>query len=212
MMAKRILLAAAAIALVVAALGIYERGRATEMRTVAVPMRIDAENIGGLDPWSLTEPVFWTANTTDGPEAYEKSLVPFTRAQRLFSAVTRYKAEVDNGGHGQFYGNSTGIVWQDALAGLEVLQLHDLAEILRESARRLGGDPPLDWEARNELLEQLRPDFSDLDLRLWDLEDQLNQAIVDYARSHPEEFYFDGVVQQPHAEPPVFYQHIFWTF
>lgn len=211
-MIKRVLAAAGIVLLLLAVVNVHERGRAAALKTTSVPMRIDAANVHSLDPWALTEPVFWTASIYDGPEAYEKSLAPFIRAQRLINAINWYQAEVNNGGHGQFYANSTGIVWRDALAGFELLGLDELAENLRESVRRLGGDPPLDRAARSELLERLQPDFADLDRRLWDGEQALDAAIRAYARSHPDEFYFDGVVQLPDSQQPGFMQRLFFTF
>ncbi len=79
---------------------------------------------------------------------YERSLAGFSGPQRLVFAIHWYRAEVNNGGHVQFYSNSTGIVWRDALAGFEAMGLSDYAAVVRDSARLLGGDPPLDREKR----------------------------------------------------------------
>ena len=43
-----------------------------------------------------------------------------------------YIAEVNNGGHDQFYFNSTGIVWKDALAGFGELGIDEAVEIIQE--------------------------------------------------------------------------------
>ena len=90
------------------------------------------------DPMAVIDPVWWRGNIYDGPEAYEGSLGSFTKAQRFVWAMLWYDAEVNNGGHDQFYGNSTGIVWRDALSGFEAIGAPEAAAILRESANRLG--------------------------------------------------------------------------
>lgn len=211
-----ILLAAATAMVLMAARGVTDVHGEAGTRRQPKHIRLDAARIATLEEvQELIEPVWWTANIYDGPEAYEESLAPFTRAQRLINAIEWYRAEVNNGGHYQFYFNSTGIVWRDALAGFEMLGLTDLAENLRESADLLGGDPPLDRHARVALLERLEPDFADITMRFWDLEDwhNVDAVILDYARAHPEEFVFDGVVHIPASQPTAGYGRlILWPF
>lgn|GEM_PF-777529 len=190
--------------------------RVAEVRREPKHIRIDEATVAAADDvMELIEPVWWTANIYDGLEAYEQSLTTFSRAQRLINAIEWYRSEVNNGGHAQFYGNSTGIVWRDALAGFEMLGLSDLAENLRESADLLGGAPPLDRRERTALLERLNPDFGEITGRFWELEDRANvdAVILDYARAHPEEFLFDGVVHVPRYEPTAMSrQMMIWLF
>jgi hypothetical protein len=106
--------------------------------------------------------------------------------------------EVDNGGHYQFYFNSTGIVWKDALAGFKELGIDEAVKILEESSSRLGGDPSLDRATRQAQLRSYRPDFNDLDTRLYKLEEtgDIAKAMMKYIRQHRNAFYFDGEVQK----------------
>ena len=46
---------------------------------------------------------------------------PFSLPQRYVFAIQWHIGEVNNGGHYQFYDNSTGIVWEDSLKGFEVI-------------------------------------------------------------------------------------------
>lgn len=169
------------------------------MNYESVHIRVDREVLLGNDAFKIIEPVWWTADIYHGPDAYEASLAPFSRAQRLLFAIQWYRAEVNNGGHDQFYSNSTGIVWRDALAGFELLNLDALAAVLRESAQRLGGEPSLDRSARTEAMAKLQPDFDDLDDQFYRLEQSmdLDAEVLKFARSHPEDFWFDGIVQKP---------------
>lgn len=171
------------------------RGSGTRLQPKHI--RIDAARIAAMD---------------DVMELIEPG--PFTRAQRLVNAIQWYRAEVNNGGHSQFYGNSTGIVWRDALAGFELLGLSKLADNLRESAERLGGDPPLDRQQREALLERLNPDFTEITERFWELERRtgVDAVVLQYARAHPEEFEFDGVLHMPTSEDAVFTQYMIWVF
>src|SRR5262249_31444746 len=120
------------------------------MRYVTVQVCVDESTIAAGDLWAVIEPVWWSANLYDGPDAYERSLRPFSRSQRLILAVRWYCSEVSNGGHDQFYRNSTGIVWKDALEAFRVLDAHDFVSILEQSAKRLGGAPSLDHHERSE--------------------------------------------------------------
>jgi hypothetical protein len=168
------------------------------MRYESVHLRVDPDVLRGDDAFAVIAPVWWTANIYRGPGEYEASLAAFTPSQRRLFAIWWYRAEVNNGGHDQFYGNSTGIVWRDTLAGFEHLGLAEFAAVLRESARRLGGAPPLDREAREGVLARVRPAFADLDARFYQLEQvvDLDAQMLAFARSHPEDFAFDGVVRQ----------------
>lgn len=209
-----IFLAAVLAAVLVTGRSMARMHRGTDLRWEPRHIRIDEARIAEIDSaMDLIEPLWWTVETTS-PEAYEASLAPFTRAQRLVYAIEMYRAEVDNGGHGQFYGNSSGIVWRDALAGFEWLGLTELAENLRASAELLGGDPPLDRWEREALLQRLKPDFSGITRRFWELDAQtdVDAVILQYARAHPEAFRFDGMVRVPASDNVVFRQYIFWFF
>ncbi len=164
-----------------------------------VRLCVDAEVIAGADLFSIIEPLWWTVDIY-GPFAdYEASLLRYSRGQRLLHAVRWYMIEVNNGGHDQFYFNSTGIVWKDALDGLIQIGAGGIADVLRESASRLGGEPPVDRRRRQELLEALKPNFEDLDEAFYTAQhsEDLDHLMLDYARRHPTEFFFSGTVTRP---------------
>ena len=113
-------------------------------RREKVHVVVNDDTIAAGDYWPVIEPVWWSADIYHGPGLYEQSLSPFTESQRFVFAVRWYFSEINNGGHRQFYSNSTGIVWQDALVGLEAIGISKAAQILQISADRLGGSPSLD--------------------------------------------------------------------
>jgi hypothetical protein len=167
--------------------------------TETVHIEIDASTIAGDDPMAVIDPVWWGATIYDGPAAYEKSLEPFSTPQRLVWAMLWYDAEGNNGGHDQFYANSTGIVWRDALQGFEAIGVPEAAAILRESARRLGGKPSLVREEREQQLDTFAPDFGDLDDRYYDLEKSVDvrAKMMEFIRSRPKDFLFSGEIERP---------------
>jgi Domain of unknown function (DUF4375) len=163
-----------------------------------VVVRIDAGTIAKGDPWAVIEPVWWSANIYDGPDEYERSLRRFSQSQRSMFALLWYRAEVNNGGHHQFYSNSTGIVWKDVLEALRALDACELLKILQESADRLGGSPSLDQDERIDQLNYFAPNFRDLDDRFYDCQDKedIVNRINEFVRSRPSDFYFDGKIRR----------------
>src|SRR5262245_27409852 len=99
-------------------------------RRETVHVQVDDTTIAKGNSQTVIHPVWWRANIYDGPVAYERSLEQFSRGQRHVFAIIWYLNEVNNGGHLQFYSNSTGIVWKDTLAGFEALGVLRAANIL----------------------------------------------------------------------------------
>lgn len=161
---------------------------------------------GKYDPQQLIDPLWWSVSIYDGYEQYERDLTPFTKAQRAVFAIMWYEAEVCNGGHDQFFSNSTGIVWQDALAGFAMIGAAACENNLRAVIEKWGGSVPFDRAQREEMLEKLtylpeEDDWIDLfaenDSVFYDHEDGLAALIMDYAKDHAEQFVFCGEVEVP---------------
>jgi hypothetical protein len=166
----------------------------------AVRIVIDARLISETDdPMVVIDPVWWTADFYEDIAKYEASLSKFSRPQRHVLAVLWYDSEVCNGGHSQFYSNSTGMVWRDALAALLAIPLSEAHDILQESARRLGGTPSFDRTERNTQLDVSRANFGDLDDRYYEFirEIDLGKRVMTYIRRHAQDFYFAGDVVKP---------------
>jgi hypothetical protein len=169
------------------------------IKTERVVLHVNGATLAGDDSFAVIEPVWWTANIYDSLEDYETSLSPFSQSQRLLFALHWYISEVNNGGHEQFYFNSTGITWPDALEAFRLIDVPEGAEILQESASRIGGSPPRERDARQRQIEEHSPDFEDLDNRFYELQERidLNAKMLDFARAHADAFYFDGPVEKP---------------
>lgn len=145
------------------------------------------------DPQQLIDPLWFSVSTCDGIEKYNEDLKRFSLPQRNVFAVMWYIAEVENGGHDQFFLNSTGMVWRDALAGLKAIGNEDAVKILEEAAERMGGNPSFDWDERNKILVEEEPDFNDLDEAFYKL--YLYPQISAYILDNEEKFYFDGKIK-----------------
>ena len=162
-------------------------------------LRVDEATIAGGDHRAIIQPVWWTATIHEGPAEYERTLSLFSRAQREVFALEWYIAEVNIGGHRQFYANSTGIVWHDALEAFRAIGAVGHADVLLRSARRLGGSPSPEREDRVRLMDEINADFDDLDqeFQAVQVSENLDQLVMRYIRNHAGDFYFDGTVEMP---------------
>lgn len=148
------------------------------------------------DPQSIIDPVWWSVSIYDGEERYNSDLKEFSLPQRYIFAIQWYVAEVCNGGHDQFYFNSTGIVWKDALEGFKEVGHEEVYKILKSSVDRLGGYPSMDSYERQKQLDNTDVDFEDLDDKFYGIAD-LDKMIMKYILNHKKDFYFDGIVTKP---------------
>ena len=145
------------------------------------------------DMWTINEPAYWTINIYGSYDNYLESAKGFTVEQRYLNAICWYFAEVNNGGHHQFFYNSTGIVWEDALAGLRLFKMDILADNLQSVIDYFGGSVPFDRAERWTILK-------DWDDEVFDFLDGKDDVVYEYegifedvfVHEHPELFVFDG--------------------
>ncbi len=146
---------------------------------------------------SIIEPLWWSVSIYDGESEMNSGLEPFSEQQKYVWAVQWYVAEVENGGHDQFFFNSTGIVWKLALEGLRAMDCGKFAEILEQAAKRVGGNPSLDRDQRCDEMEKYSAEFVDLDREFYECDELLYGKTADYIRANRKAFYFDGMIDIP---------------
>ena len=147
------------------------------------------------DMWTINEPMYWTINIYGSYDDYLESANSFTVEQRYLNAISWYFAEVNNGGHHQFFYNSTGIVWEDALAGLRLFKMDTLADNLQSVIDYFGGTIPFDRAERWTILQDWENEEE-----LFDFLDKKDDVVYEYdgiyedtfVHEHPELFVFDG--------------------
>lgn len=164
---------------------------------------VDDAVIAGDDPMAVIDPVWWTASFYEDYETYERTLAGFSWPQRLVWAVLWFNSEVCNGGHDQFFSNSTGMVWPEALEGFDAIGRPDLSAILREAVARFPSPPPREREPREDLLDACESNFDDLDDLYFAQEGDIYDALMTYIRAQPEAFYFAGEVLKPPPRAPL---------
>lgn len=124
---------------------------------------------------------------------YESSLSGATKGQRAIFACRWYVYEVENGGHDQFFWNSSGMVWRDALEGFRTLHAPRLEQTLRAAVNLFPGhSPSLVRQTRQEQLEAIdSTSLSELDDRLYNALDtnDLDEIFEKYIAANPDEFF-----------------------
>ena len=159
--------------------------------------KITAEDIERIEEfWDILDPIYWTIDIYSSYEEYLNSAGDFTLEQRYLNAISWYFMEVNNGGHFQFFDNSTGIVWEDALNGLKEFGMEELADNFKKIVELFGGKIPFDREERWEAMDKMSEDFEELldkaDSVVYDLYDYDYAFEMKYIKSHPEKFVFEG--------------------
>lgn len=80
----------------------------------------------------LIDPMNYSVNIYDSYEEYRKGMDKLPKPKQYLFAVNWFIAEVWNGGISQFFANSTGIVWKDALEGFNAMGLMHIKENFQE--------------------------------------------------------------------------------
>ena len=160
-------------------------------------VKITAKDIERMEEiWDILDPIYWTIDIYNSYEEYLKSAKNFTLEQRYLNAISWYFMEVNNGGHFQFFDNSTGIVWEDALNGLKEFGMEELVDNFKTVVDLFGGSIPFVREERWDAMDKMGEDFEELldkaDNVVYDLYDYDYTFEMKYIKSHPEKFVFEG--------------------
>jgi hypothetical protein len=157
---------------------------------------VDDSVIEQNDVFKIIEPLWWSVSIYDGEEIYKNDLQKFSNQQKYIFAIMWYQSEVNNGGHSQFYTNSTGIVWEDAMNGFKEIGLIDAYDIIKESVDRFDGHPDKDRNIRNNQMDKLDLEFDDLDSKFYKIND-FDYKLLEYIKKNKQYFYFNGIIKKP---------------
>jgi HEAT repeat protein len=85
-----------------------------------------------------------------------RGFAAMTKPQRYYHAIEDYRDEVNNGGHSQYFYNSSGDIYETAIEGLRAIGATSKAAILSGSLRAFAMLPPTNNAERRELMEVFR--------------------------------------------------------
>ena len=133
----------------------------------------------------LTERI-WDAEKQSGHESLPEN-------QRLYRAVFLCDDEINNGGLAQFFANSSGDLWRDALAGFKAMGFEERLAVLTEAIAIFGSNgPSANQRVRKDQLSRLmrRDDelFDALDSRYYKSPEVIEVFACRFVLGHPEAF------------------------
>ncbi|MEZ0227857.1 MAG: DMP19 family protein [Planctomycetota bacterium] len=146
--------------------------------------------------WEAIERVFEAADIYEDRKKLLSILDLATKGQRALFGIWWTQSEVNNGGFGQYFSNSTAIVAPEALEGFRLVGAKKFAALLDQAMKKFpGGEMPLDREARDEALEKIdAAEFDALNKRFYALQEKdggFFKLTSAYVQEHPEEFFED---------------------
>jgi hypothetical protein len=125
--------------------------------------------------------------------ANERGESALTPAQRAYMPIMLLDGEVNNGGFSQYFFNSSGDFWREALAGLELMGLNERANVLKAAVAKFGSTPPS--ANREERMRQMAvlenaeaSPFETIESRYYKCEPALRAAVLRYVIEHAAEF------------------------
>lgn len=105
--------------------------------------------------WKVVEPFWDLINIYDGPEVFQSTYDSAPRISGLIFAAHFCQSEVCNGGFGQFFSNSTGVLAPEAVEGFRQIGQPRVAAVVESAMELLGPAYPRDRDDREERLPHL---------------------------------------------------------
>jgi hypothetical protein len=163
---------------------------------------------------AVVEPIWFLPSPRDDSAEKGAPWASVTKGQLLIFAAIWVERELLNGGFAQYFSNTTGSFYGDALEGFRVVGEQEYADLLVEAGRHLSGGTPSPIRAeRMALIGKLARDqrsqgngvdeeeditvvndfvFEDLNRKFYDSYGDGSEyyaAMARYIRSHPDEFF-----------------------
>ena len=114
--------------------------------------------------WNLVEPYWNEVSVHVEPVLFSAQLAKLPEASRHLFVTHWTQSEVQNGGLGQFFSNSTGVLAPEAVEGFRALGMPDTAKQLALAMQMFGETYPREWANRGDLAPstEIEDRFADL--------------------------------------------------
>ena len=157
-------------------------------------LTITAEGLrsGKLTARDAVAPVFGIVDLTAGYISYIADASLLTGEQLIAFAVLYYADEVSEGGHEKFLYDPAGMLWREAVTGLDEIGAHGAAENLRTLRNRFDPELPFEQAERVRLIEEQDLWFDEEDAFFRSHEEEIRRLLEEYVRENAESFEFDG--------------------
>lgn len=132
---------------------------------------------------------------TENVEACISDLKKFNQEQINVFVLNNYLGEVANGGHDQFFSNSSGIFSAEVLTAMEQLNLNKHYKNFKKVIDKFPNFPAKDRESRNEQLEVLELNFENQDNWFYENDGEFFEVLEKYIDDNKEKFYYSGYAE-----------------
>ena len=103
--------------------------------------------------WDLVEPIWEAVSIYDGGETFLQQYNASPEASRILLAAHWTQSEVRNGGFGQYFSNSTGVLAPEAVVAFKTLAMPRTAAALQQAMAFFDSTYPRERGEREEALE-----------------------------------------------------------
>ena len=125
-----------------------------------------------VDYWTLVDPIWEKVSIYDGPDTFLRQFHASPEASRTLFAAHWCQSEINNGGFGQFFSNSTGVLAPEAAQAFRAIGMPQTAAALEQAMALFGAAYPRDRTVREEALEAIFDASDDEeDCPFFDIED-----------------------------------------
>lgn len=147
--------------------------------------------------FAITDPSQFSGKITEylyEKTSYGEDLSPLNEWELTVYLVEELQSEIMNGGFDQYFINSSGNHWEDAIIACEAIGAIQTAELLQKAAQAYGCELPRDREEREEAIENNAKDGYDekltaLDSIFYAYEENVDALIFDYCQQHQKMFF-----------------------
>jgi hypothetical protein len=127
--------------------------------------------------WRYVEPIWDSVSIYGGGELFLKTFNEATEKQRVLFAAHWAQSEIMNGGLGQFFSNSTGVLAPEAVEAFKALGMSKCASILSEAMKFFGENYPRERALREEAFGRFYKAFGNDAIPIREYEDAMATEI-----------------------------------
>ena len=147
--------------------------------------------------FTVTDPIQFSGKITEylyEKTSYGEDLSPLNEWELTVYLVEELQSEVMNGGFDQYFFNSSGDHWEEAVTACETIGAVQTAELLQKATQAYGCELPKNREEREEAIESHAKDgyeeeLDALDSVFYAYEENVDALIFDYCQQHQKMFF-----------------------
>jgi len=127
--------------------------------------------------WKYVEPIWDAVSIYDGEKIFLEQFSKLTEKEKTLFSSHWAQSEIMNGGLGQFFSNSTGILAPESVSGFLALGMPKSAKALKEAMLFFGNPYPRNRSIREGKLEEFFDTHGEDAVPLEEQEDVIAEAI-----------------------------------